>query len=167
MVRCASYEGWASPPHSRCCLRRRTRVFCTGELVNALVGVVSTNRGRRLRTRRSAGLPTAGGRTSGALRGIRSRRAKGLLSGPGRSFRHRQVVRLVDDVPAQPSGRHHRLRFLHYRYRAVAPLLRAVLHRTPHPSRASRRHHEESDRPLDHSSRPELHDAHRPCDPGS
>ena len=42
-------------------------------------------------------------------------------------------------VPARPGGEHRRLRLLHRRERAPAPLLRAVLHRARKPPRLARR----------------------------
>ena len=74
-------------------------------------------------------------------------------------------IGVVDDVPPRASGRDRRVRLLHRRHRHVAPLLRAVLHRTRHAPRPPRRHHHQPDRRLDHPSRPQLHDALRPDDP--
>ena len=63
---------------------------------------------------------------------------------------------VVDNVSTRSSRRHRRVRLLHHRHRHAAPLLRLVLHRTRHPPRAPRRHHDQPDRRLDDPSRPEL-----------
>ena len=81
--------------------------------------------------------------------------------------RTRPDIGVVDDIPPCSSGRDRRVRLLHRRHRHVAPLLRAVLHRTRQPPRAPRRHHDQPDRRLDHPSSPELHDALRPNRSGS
>jgi hypothetical protein len=47
-------------------------------------------------------------------------------------------------VPARASGEHRRVRFLHRRERVLAPLLRALLHRSQQPVRLACRLHEES-----------------------
>ena len=59
----------------------------------------------------------------------------------------------LDRVPALPSRRG--LRLLHRRHRQLAPLLRAVLHRHPHPRSVLRRRHRQPHRRLDHPSRPQ------------
>ena len=58
------------------------------ELVDALVGAVSTNRGCGLRTRRAAGLPTAGGTSASGADPIASR--EGPAQQARTSFRHPQ-----------------------------------------------------------------------------
>ena len=82
--------------------------------------------------------------------GYRQRRIRRLLARAGLGPAPRSVRSELARVPARPGGEHRRLRLLHRRERALAPLLRPVLHRARKPARLARRLHDQPHRRLGH-----------------
>ena len=86
-------------------------------------------------------------------------RAAGIDPAPGRTGpTWAQFIR-------HASQRHHRDRLRLRRHRNPPPVPCALLHRDRHPAGTSCRDHHQPDRTMDHPSRPELLDEHRPSVP--
>ena len=115
------------------------------------------------RPRRGAGRGAATGTRESALgpsahrRRARQTRLAGIANDHPSAARPRRTGASSADVrsglarvPAHPGGEHRRLRLLHRRERAPAPLLRPVLHRARKPPRLARRLLDQPHRRLGH-----------------